>query len=422
MRAIVVLFSVFAITLGNTAVQSTIGLFGRSTGLSEFQVGIFFASSAVLFFLTSSIWGGLADRWGRRPVILTGLAGGGVSFFLIAAIYAFGPDLMSASLIFAALLFARVIYGLLSSGVQPAAIACMADIAVEHRRSTAAALVGAAFGLASIVGPLFAAVLIGFGFSAPIMGAWAVILIASLMAHAIPTKTPATESKAALFALPLGTVMPHLLLAFAIVLGLSALQPTTAFFVQDRLAIDTMLAVQYASFVSATFAACSFVIQALVVPVLTMSPHRLLMVGVAACCCGIALCLAATDLAVLISGFGAIGAGFGLVQPGLLAGAMLAAGTDKQGQVAGHMQSAMSAAWIVGPLAGAATYSMSIEGPLLLAATALVVGTLGYCVLMPIVSRSGGSNTPRPAGWSSARPASPPSAATARAPMCSRWS
>lgn len=422
MRAIVVLFPVFAITLGNATVQSTVGLFGRSTGLSELQVGVFFASSAVLVFLTSSAWGSLADRWGRRPVILTGLVGGGASFVLIAAIYAFGPDAMSGSLIFAALLLARVIYGLSTGGVQPAAIAYMADAAVDRRRSTAAALVGAAFGLASIVGPIVAAVLIDFGFAAPIVSACAVILIAGFVARVIPTKTQANASKTALFALPLGPVVPYLILAFAIVLGLSALQPTMAFFVQDRLAIGTTLAVQYASFVSATFAACSFVIQALVVPVLTMSPHRLLMAGVAACCCGIGLCLAATDLIVLIGGFGTIGAGFGLLQPGLLAGAMLATGIDKQGQVAGHMQAAMSAAWIVGPLAGAATYSLSIEGPLLLAATALAVGTLGYCVLMPIVSRSGESNTPRPAGWSNAPPASPPSGATAPAPACSRWS
>lgn len=396
MRAIVVLFPVFAIALGNATVQSTVGLFGRSAGLSEFQVGIFFASSAVLFFLTSSVWGGLADRWGRRPVILTGLAGGGVSFVLVAAIYAFGPDSMSASLIFVTLLFARVIYGLLSGGVQPAAIAYLADTAVERRRSTAAALVGAAFGLASIVGPLFAAVLIGFGFATPIGGACALILIAGFMARAIPTKT--RGSKAVLVALPGGAAMPYLVLAFAIVLGLSALQPTMAFFVQDRLAIATTLAIQYASFVSAAFAACSFVVQALVVPALTMSPHRLLMIGVAACCCGLGLCLVATDLPALVIGFGAIGAGFGFMQPGLLAGAMLAIGTARQGQVAGHMQSVMSAAWIVGPLVGTAAYSLSIEGPLLLAVVALVAGALGYSVLMATVSRSGGSNTARPAG------------------------
>ena len=37
MRAVVVLFPVFAMTVGNATIQSTVGLFGRSTGLSEFE-------------------------------------------------------------------------------------------------------------------------------------------------------------------------------------------------------------------------------------------------------------------------------------------------------------------------------------------------------------------------------------------------
>jgi MFS family permease len=398
MRAVVVLFPVFAMTVGNATVQSTVGLFGRSTGLSEFQVGIFFASSAVLFFLTSSAWGALADRWGRRPVILTGLAGGGVSLILIAALYAFGPGTLDASMIFVTLLLARIVYGLLSGGIQPAAIAAMADITSEHRRSTAAALVGAAFGLASIVGPLFAALLVGFGFAAPVASACAVISIAGLVACAVPARAMPIGSRFALFALPLAGVMPYLVLAFAVVLGLSALQPTMAFFVQDRLAVGTVLAVQYAGYVSAVFAACSFVIQALAVPVLTMAPHRLVMVGVAVCWIGLAFCLVAADLTGLVVGFGVVGAGFGFLQPGLLAGAMHVTGTYRQGQVAGHMQSVMSAAWIFGPLAGTAAYSLSIEGPLLLAAAATTAGTLGYSVLMAIVNRSAGPNRVRPAG------------------------
>lgn len=221
MRAVVVLFPVFAMTVGNATVQSTVGLFGRSTGLSEVQVGIFFASSAVLFFLTSSAWGSLADRWGRRPVVLTGLAGGGVSLLVIAVLYAFGPGALDASIVFAALLFARIVYGLLSGGIQPAAVAAMADMTTEHRRSRAAALVGAAFGLASIVGPLFAALLVGFGFAAPVASACALILIAGLVARAIPAKAAPIGSGAAVFTLPLAAVMPYLVLAFAVVLGLS---------------------------------------------------------------------------------------------------------------------------------------------------------------------------------------------------------
>jgi hypothetical protein len=100
------------------------------------------------------------------------------------------------------------------------------------------------------------------------------------------------------------------------------------------------------------------------------------------------VCLVATDLSALIVWFGAVGAGFGLVQPGLVAGAILATGTNKQGLVAGHMRAAMSAAWIIGPIAGTAVYAASIEGPSLLAAAVTFVGTLVNCALMPIVCRS----------------------------------
>ena len=55
----IVLFSVFAATLGNATVFATLGLFGRGIGLSELEVGAIFASSALLFFLTSSHWGRL---------------------------------------------------------------------------------------------------------------------------------------------------------------------------------------------------------------------------------------------------------------------------------------------------------------------------------------------------------------------------
>ena len=50
---------------GNATVFATLGLFGRGIGLTELEVGAIFASSAMLFFLTSSHWGRLSDRIGR---------------------------------------------------------------------------------------------------------------------------------------------------------------------------------------------------------------------------------------------------------------------------------------------------------------------------------------------------------------------
>lgn len=72
--------------------------------------------------------------------------------------------------------------------------------------------------------------------------------------------------------------------------------------------------------------------------------------------------------------FGLMGIGFAATQSGLSAGASLASSGNRQGRVAGLLQAAMSAAWIIGPLAGAALYEVTMTGPLVLAAVAMAIG------------------------------------------------
>jgi len=135
-QATIVLFAVFAATVGNATVFATLGLFGRGVGLSEFEVGAIFASSGFLFFLTSSHWGRLSDRLGRTPMMAAGLAATAASLFLFAGLYVAGGT-------FLALLLARTIYGVLAGGIQPAAIAWMAGHTPPGRRASGVALVGA---------------------------------------------------------------------------------------------------------------------------------------------------------------------------------------------------------------------------------------------------------------------------------------
>jgi len=164
---------------------------------------------------------------------------------------------------------------------------------------------------------------------------------------------------------------PFLALAFVMHFAFAALQPTNAFYIQDHLGIDTTRALRLAALVSAAFAACSFVIQAFVVARLGLPPRGLLRVGLALCLVGLVACLLAPTYETLLAGFGLLGVGFGLAQPGLMAGASLAAG-ERQAEAAGLLQAAMSAAWIVGALAGTAIYGLSLAGPLGLAALAIL--------------------------------------------------
>ena len=374
-----ILFAVFAMTMANATVFATVGLLGRGIGLSELQVGTIFVSSAVLFLLTSARWGVMADRWGRRPVIVAGLAATAVSLFLFAGIAHDGSTPSGVLPAFIALLGARAVYGLLAAGTQPAALAVIADVTTVETRSAGAARIGAAIGLGSVAGPLSVAGLVELGVAAPLVaGGLLSSLAAILLLAGTPEKPRAPAGGSRPGTNPSSRLRPFLAVAFAMHFAFAALQATNAFYIQDRLGIDRMHAMRLAGLVSAAFAASSFVVQALVIARLGLSPRRLLSLGLALCLVGPVVCLLAPGDETLLAGFSVLGIGFGFAQPGLMAGASVAAG-DRQAEAAGLLQAAMSAAWIAGALTGTAIYGLAIAGPLVLAALA-ILGALALTV------------------------------------------
>lgn len=383
MTTAVVLFAVFVMTLGNMTIHATLGLFSRSIGLGEFQAGMIIASSGLLFALTASRWGRFADERGRRPVILSGLAGAAVSLLLFGVLFTLKAGEVEIVLAFAGLLGARIVYGLLCAGLQPAAFAHMADVTAAHDRSAGAAMVGAALGLATLVGPMLVVVMVGLGFAvAPLIACALTVLAIPVVAAVLQDKPRALPSVAPAHPTTASAgdgerkVTRYLVLTFIFNFAFAGLQATNAFFVQDTLRIDTVEAVQRASLVSLAFAAAAFVVQAFVVRALGWSADRLLAVGLVVCAVASIACLVAPDFAWLIVAFAAMGVGFAGVQSGLTAGASLAGRRDRQGQIAGRLLAATSAAWIAGPLMGTALYEATMAGPLIVTTVAMAVALL----------------------------------------------
>lgn len=378
MKSMVVLFSVFAATMGNAAVFATLGLFGRGLGLSEMAVGAVFASSALLFLLTSSQWGRLSDRLGRTVVMAVGLLGTAASLFLFAGLYTMRWQEGHVAVAFAGLLSARIIYGLVAGGIQPAATAHMADVTADRKRSGGVASVGAAVGIGGIAGSASAAALVGFGLYMPLLAASVVIALAGIaILLGAPEIAPRTTTAGVRPPFD-RSLAPHMVLAFALVFAFAALQPTTAFFVQDRFHFGTAAAARHASFAAMSFAACSFFVQVFVIRVLAPAPCALLAAGLAICLAGFAGCLAAPEIRWLIAGYAVLGAGFGLAQSGLAAEVSLGGGDRAQGHAAGRLQAVMSAGWIAGALGGTGIYRFSVTGPLTVGAVALAMGALAF--------------------------------------------
>ncbi|MCO5135680.1 MAG: MFS transporter [Phyllobacteriaceae bacterium] len=122
--------------LGGGTVSQTAALYGA--------ISVVFA---LMQFIFAPMMGALSDRFGRRPVLLVALAGMGFDSILLAL----APSI--------AWVFAGRALGGIFGATFSVANAYMADISKSEDRAAAFGLVGAAFGLGFILGPLLGGVL-----------------------------------------------------------------------------------------------------------------------------------------------------------------------------------------------------------------------------------------------------------------------
>ena len=137
-----------------------IGEVGRLT-LAEAAVwgGILVTAFSVMQFLCSPVVGAISDRVGRRPVMLVSLGMLALDYLVMA---------LAGSLWM--LLAARIVGGIFSA-TPATASAFMADISKPEEKAARFGLIGAAFGLGFVLGPLIGGLLAGFGTRAPFYAA-----------------------------------------------------------------------------------------------------------------------------------------------------------------------------------------------------------------------------------------------------------
>lgn len=110
---------------------------------------------ALMQFLCAPIVGNLSDRFGRRPVLLAALFGFGIDYLLLSVAPTIGW-----------LFLGRFIAGIMGASFTTAS-AYIADISTPEKRAQNFGLIGAAFGLGFIIGPLIGGLLGPLGSRVP---------------------------------------------------------------------------------------------------------------------------------------------------------------------------------------------------------------------------------------------------------------
>jgi DHA1 family tetracycline resistance protein-like MFS transporter len=138
---------------------------------------------AVMSFVFAPILGGLSDRFGRRPILL-------ISLFGLGADYIF----MSIAPSIAWLFVGRIIAGICGASFTTAS-AYIADVSDEASRARNFGMIGAAFGLGFIFGPLIGSFFGSFGTRVPFLAAAGFSLINFLFGYFILPESLKKENR-----------------------------------------------------------------------------------------------------------------------------------------------------------------------------------------------------------------------------------
>lgn len=179
-NALAILFlAVFVDLVGYGMIVPLLPFYVQRVAPGATLVGILSGLYAAAQFLVGPMLGSLSDRFGRRPVLIACLSGTSLAYLLLAV-----AD--NLPLLALALLIDGVTGGNLSI-----AQAYIADSTAPDRRARGLGLIGAAFGLGLMIGPVLGGVLSLFGLSVPAQVASALALANTLFALAmLPESLP----------------------------------------------------------------------------------------------------------------------------------------------------------------------------------------------------------------------------------------
>src|SRR6476619_6931745 len=140
---------VFSDLVGFGLVIPLLPFYAERFTASPLQMTLLFATFSLMSMVAAPLWGRLSDRVGRRPVLMASMA---------AAALAYGWLALADSLwmVFLARAFAGACAGNIA-----AAQAYVADISTPETRAKGMGLIGAAFGLGFIVGPVIGGLVAG---------------------------------------------------------------------------------------------------------------------------------------------------------------------------------------------------------------------------------------------------------------------
>jgi DHA1 family tetracycline resistance protein-like MFS transporter len=376
-KALAVLFlTIFLDLMGFGLIIPILPTYAKTLGATDAMVGLLGTSFSIMQFIFASFWGGLSDRFGRRPIMLISIAIMVVAYVLFA----------NATVLW--LLFAtRLLKGFGAANLSVAQ-AYISDVVPQKDRTKAFGVIGAAFGLGFIFGPSIGGVInefygvAGVGYFAACLGTLNFILAWLFLKESLVEKSDSIE----LFPNPFKDLVrfkhiPEVNALFTInfvyVLGFSMMQITATLLWAEHFGLSEM----HIGYTFAYVGLLAVIIQGGLIGKFNswFGERNLLVIGTLLAAIGLfGMPFVPTDhfsLELVCMTF--LSLGNALLTPTVSSLLSSFAPEGMQGKILGTNQSVGSLARVVGPAVGGVAYGWHFSYPYLLAGSiSLIVSVL----------------------------------------------
>ncbi len=377
--------------LGFSIVMPLLAPFAKEYGFDGLQIGLLLAAYPMAQLVSGPILGRLSDRYGRRPVLAASQFGTAVSFLILG---------LSGD--FTVMLLARLLDGA-SGGNILVAQAYVADVTRPEERSRGYGLIGMAFGLGFVLGPLLGLALVEL----PVPPAWrlrvpflaasglstlAWILVVWKLPESLPKeardrqKARVATLRGVADALRLPGVGRLIALASLVVLGFAALEGTFSLYLGERQGWGPARVLAGFTFLGLVTALVQGGLVRRLVP--KYGEPRLIVAGIILLVAGFAgLALASGTAAVLWSAL-AVGMGQGLATPTISGLLSRVTPEGERGAIFGTLSSAQTLARMLNYLAANLLFARGNTAAPFWEAAGIALAALGLAaVALPAIGK-----------------------------------
>jgi multidrug resistance protein len=342
--------------IGFGIVIPVLPIYGETFHATAIQNGLLVAAFSFAQFFAAPFWGKLSDRVGRKPVLFISILGTAAGFLLMG---------FAGSL--AMLFVARIIDGAAGGNIGTAQ-AYVADISTKEERAKAMGLIGAAFGLGFVFGPVIGGVMSKFyGIHSPFLLAAAMalanaILILAILPESLPKERRGRQPRASIFEVfrhSNGRVYATVTATyFCLIAGFSMMTTIYALFLYHRFALDEL----HTGALLAMVGLIGAFIQGGLIGRLVkrFGEARLATAGTVILSLSLFALPLASGLATLIVYSAGVAVGNSLLMPTLMGIASQCVDQDWQGRALGLLQSAGALARWIGPAIAGLLLSLDV--------------------------------------------------------------